>query len=189
MMWPNFALQRTRRELVIAGPGRHGVGMTRECDRQTKSRRDRWSCRCVFTWGWWLGVLWFCGAALGAEEVRAYDYKAFDTNGVLRVSGVVTLRLDDPVKIKGDWKLQVLQRDKLKEAGPQDGVGKISGYAKEDGVFLNLNPDQLHNNIYLDGKGASANNLEIKGKWGYYGFVGKLNEGNFEMVRKADPPK
>lgn len=137
-----------------------------------------------------LGGLWFCWTALGAEEIlRTYDYKGFDTNGVLRVSGVITLRLDDTVKIKGDWKLQVLHRDKLKEAGPQDGAGKIVGQLKEDSIFLNLNPGQIHDNIYLDGKVTSANYSEIKGKWGHYGFAGKVNEGAFEMVRKPAPPK
>lgn len=134
--------------------------------------------------------LLFCAATAGAEEVvRTYDYKGFDTNGVLRVSGVITLRLDDTVKLKGDWKLQVLQGDKLKEAGPQDGVGKVSGQLKEDGIFLNLNPGQIHNNIYLEGKVTSTNNSAIKGKWGYYAFVGKVNEGLFEMVQKPVAPK
>lgn len=137
-----------------------------------------------------IGSLLFCATAAGAEEVvRTYDYKGFDTNGVLRVSGVITLRLDDTVKLKGDWRLQVLQGDKLKEAGPQDGVGKVSGQLKEDGIFLNLNPGQIHNNIYLEGKVTSTNNSAIKGKWGYYAFVGKVNEGLFEMVQKPAATK
>lgn len=153
-------------------------------------RINLWLLKSAFALGLQLVGLLFWGAASGAEEIlRTYDYKAFDTNGVLRVSGVISLRLDGTVKIKGDWKLQVLHRDKLKEVGPQDGAGKISGQKKEDGIFLNLNPDQIHNNIYLEGKAASADNFEIKGKWGYYGFVGKVYEGTFEMVRKLDPPK
>lgn len=156
---------------------------------QTNHRISLLSLKRVF-FGIQLGGLLFCLAAFGADEViRTYDYKGFDTNGNLRVSGVITLRFDGTVQIKGDWKLKVLHKDKLKEAGPQDGSGKISGQLKEESIFLNLNPHQLNNNIYLDGKVTDANNFEIKGRWGYYGFVGKLNEGNFEMVRKQPPPK
>lgn len=157
---------------------------------KTKHRLDLPRFARGFSVGLLLGGLLLGPGALGAEEiVRTYDYKGFDTNGVLRVSGVITLRLDDTVKIKGDWKLQVLHPDKLKESGPQDGAGKISGQVKEEGIFLNLNPGQIHNNIYLEGQVASTNNYAIKGKWGYYGFVGKVNSGTFEMVRKEAPPQ
>ena len=44
--------------------------------------------------------------------------------------GVITLRLDDTVKIKGDWKLQSAPPGQIKEAGPQDGAGKIVGQLK-----------------------------------------------------------
>lgn len=127
--------------------------------------------------------------ALGAEEVvRIYDYKGFDTNGTLWVSGVITLRLDETVQIKGDWRLQIIPRDKLKLIGPQDGAGKIFGQLRGDIIFLNLNPGQLHNNIYLEGSGTGVNNAEIKGKWGHYGFEGKVIEGRFEMVRRPELP-
>ena len=157
---------------------------------QTNHRINLLPFKRALSLGLLLGGLWFCRAVAGAEEIlRIYDYKGFDTNGVLQVSGVITLRLDDTVKIKGDWKLQVLNRDKLKEAGPQDGSGKISGQFKEDTIFLNLNPDQVQDNIYLDGKVTDAKYSEIKGKWGYYAFVGKVTGGNFEMVRKQAPAK
>lgn len=144
----------------------------------------------MFSVGLVLGGLWLGATAVGAEEiVRTYDYKGFDTNGVVRVSGVITLRLDDTVKIRGDWRLQVLHSDKLKDYGPQDGSGKISGQVREEGIFVNLNPGQIQNNIYLEGQVTSTNNYAIKGKWGYYAFVGKVNGGNFEMVRKESPPK
>jgi len=158
---------------------------------QTKHRIDRSSLRRAVLLGGLLGGFLFCWVAWGAEEVvRTYDYKGFDTNGVLRVSGVISLRLDDHVKIKGDWRLQVLHIEKIKEYGPQDGAGKISGYVKEEeGIFVNLNPGQIHNNIYLEGQIASTNSSAIKGKWGYYAFVGKVNGGTFEMLRKEPPSK
>ena len=129
------------------------------------------------------------GATVFAGEIsRTYDYKGFDTNGTVLVKGVVTLRFDDSVQVKGNWTLKILDKNKLKELGPQDGSGKVTGQTKGDTIFLNFNPDLYDNNIYLDGKVSTANIFRITGKWGYYGFVGKVNEGNFEMVRK-DPPK
>lgn len=157
---------------------------------QTKHEINLPRFKRMFSVGLVLGGLWLGATAVGAEEiVRTYDYKGFDTNGVVRVSGVITLRLDDTVKIRGDWRLQVLHSDKLKDYGPQDGSGKISGQVREEGIFVNLNPGQIQNNIYLEGQVTSTNNYAIKGKWGYYAFVGKVNGGNFEMVRKESPPK
>lgn len=159
-------------------------------DMPTKHRIRLLKSKRAFCLGALLGSLLFCAAAVGAEEtIRTYDYKGFDTNGVLRVSGVLTLRADDTVKLKGEWRLQVLHTDKLKDYGPQDGTGKISGQIKEEGIFLNLNPGQIHNNIYLEGKVTSTNNAAIKGNWGYYAFVGKVKEGPFEMVQQPSPPK
>ena len=132
----------------------------------------------------------FCLAAFGAGEIsRAYHYKCFDANGVLLLEGVITLRVDETVQVKGAWRLQALDKNKLKELGPQDGYGRLVGQLKGDSIFLNLNPAEFENNIYLDGKVTRANIFKISGKWGYYGFVGKLNEGNFEMVRQNDAPK
>ncbi len=159
-------------------------------DTPTKHRSQTPKSKRAFYLGSLLGGLLFCATSVRAEEIlRTYDYKGFDTNGVLRVSGVLTLRSDDTVKLMGDWRLQVLHTDKLKDYGPQDGKGKISGQLKEEGIFLNLNPGQIHNNIYLEGKVTSTNNAAIKGKWGYYAFVGKVKEGTFEMVQQPSPAK
>jgi len=141
----------------------------------------------AFCFGIQLYCFLFCFAAFGADAIsRTYNYKGFDTNGNLLVEGILTLRTDETIQVKGDWKLQVLDQNKLKELGPQDGSGEIVGQLKGDRIFLNLNPDQYENNIFLDGKVTKANVFKISGKWGFYGFVGKLNEGIFEMVRKKD---
>lgn len=140
------------------------------------------------------GIQLFCFlfsfAAFGANEIaRTYNYKGFDTNGVLLVEGVITLRVDETNKVQGEWKLQVLDKEKLKDLGPQDGSGKITGHLKEDRIFLNLNPAVFGDNIYLDGKITRANIFKINGKWGRYGYyAGKLIDGNFEMTRKEDSP-
>jgi hypothetical protein len=144
----------------------------------------------AFCFGVQLCCFLFCLAAVGADDIaRTYNYKGFDTNGNVLVEGVITLRLEETIQVKGDWKLQILDKNKYKELGPQDGSGKIVGQLKGDTIFLNLNPDQYENNIFLDGKVTKADVFKISGKWGLYGFVGKLNEGNFEMVTKKDLPK
>ena len=141
----------------------------------------------AFCFGIQLCCFLFCFAAFGGDEIsRTYTYKGFDTNGNLLVEGVITLRSDETIQVKGDWKLQILDKNKLVELGPQDGSGKIVGQLKGDNIFLNLNPDQYENNIFLDGKITKTDVFKVSGKWGLYGFVGKINEGNFEMVRKKD---
>jgi hypothetical protein len=139
----------------------------------------------------WFAIQLYCFLfclALGASELsRTYQYKGFDTNGNLLVEGTITLRVDETIQVKGEWKLQVRDRSKLKELGPQDGSGKITGQLKGDSIFLNLSPEEFENNIFLDGRVTKSDIFKITGKWGYYGYVGKLNEGNFEMVRKEAP--
>lgn len=130
-----------------------------------------------------LGGFLFCLAAFGGDGIsRTYKYKGFDTYGYLRVEGVIAICVDARNKVKGDWILRVLDREKLKELGPQDGSGKIGGKSNGEGVFINLNPLVFGDNIYLDGKFSSAN--KINGKWTRYGYyTGKMKKGSFKMVR------
>lgn len=138
--------------------------------------------------GFPLGCFLFCFSAFGNGGISGtYVYQAFDANGNLLVRGVVTLRLDQTVQVTGSWKLQTLDKNKSREHGPQAGAGRIVGQSNGEKVFLNLNPDQYDNNIFLDGRKTTM--VKISGKWGYYGYAGKLNEGNFEMVRQQEAPK
>jgi hypothetical protein len=156
---------------------------------QTNDRINFLPLKRAFCFGVQLGCFLFCLAAFGAGGIsRTYHYKGFDTNGNVLVEGVITLRVDESIQVKGEWKLQVLDRNKLKELGPQDGSGKITGQLKGDTIFLNLSPEEFENNVFLDGRVTKGDIFKITGKWGYYGFAGKLNEGNFEMVRK-EPSK
>jgi len=158
---------------------------------QTNDRIHPFPLKRAFCFGLLLYCLLFRFAALGANEiVRVFDYRGFDSNGVLVVRGTITLRLNETDKVKGDWNLQILNRDREKELGKQDGAGKISGYLRNESIFLNLSPGTLGDNVYLDGKVTKADIFKIRGKWGRYGFYdGKIIEGNFEMARRNDAPK
>ena len=140
-----------------------------------------------------LGILSFCVlfslAARGADEIsRSYDYKGYDSASNLVVQGTITLHVDDTNNVKGEWKLQILDRSRLRELGLQDGTGKLTGSLKGDTILLSLNP-QFGDNIYLTGTVTKADIFKINGKWARYGYyAGKMTEGNFEMVRKPDPP-
>ena len=60
-----------------------------------------------------LYVFLFGFAAWGATEIsRTYIYRGFDTNGILVVKGVITLRLNDTDRVTGDWDLRILERDR-----------------------------------------------------------------------------
>jgi hypothetical protein len=165
-------------------PAKHAI----ECRRQTNARIKLLppTLKRALCFGIQLSCFLFCFAAFGANEIyRVFNYKGFDTNGNLLVSGVITLRLDGTTKVTGDWTLQVLDKSRSKEMGPQDGSGKILGQLKGDRIFLNLNPGVFGDNVYLDGEVSQANIFKIKGKWGRYGFYsGKIIEGDFEMLRK-----
>lgn len=155
---------------------------------QTKDRINLLPLKRGFCFGVQVYCFLYCIAAVSAGEIsQTYNYKGSDTNGNLLVEGVITLRTDETIQVKGHWNLKVLDKNKYHELGPQDGSGEIIGQLKGDRIFLNLNPDVYEDNIYLDGKVTKANIFKISGKWGYYGFVGKLNEGNFEMERKRTP--
>jgi hypothetical protein len=158
---------------------------------QTKDRINLLPLNRALCFGIQLYCFLFCFAAFGASEIaRTYDYKGFDTNGNLLVEGVITLRVEETNQVKGEWKLRIIDRDRLKELGPQDGSGKIVGKLKGETVILNLNPAVFGDNIYLEGEVTKADIYTIKGKWGHYGYyLGKINEGKFEMVRKKDQPK
>ena len=133
--------------------------------------------------------LFGCLAALGAGEVvHTYDYTGSDTNGNVVVKGNITLSVDETNRVNGFWNLKVIGVYTPKAMGRQDGTGKVVGRVNGDSIFLNLNPDMVDNNIYLDGRIAEANIAKINGTWGYYGFPGKVNEGDFEMVARMGPP-
>ena len=79
----------------------------------------------------------------------------------------------------------------MKELGPQDGTGKITGHFDGDTLILNLNPEAFGDNVYLYCKVTKADLFKIKGKWGHYGYYdGKIFQGILEMDRKNKyPPK
>jgi hypothetical protein len=164
-----------------------------ECRMQTNHSIRLRSLKRAVGFGLLLCSFLFCFAAFGAGEIsRTYQYKGFDADGKLVVQGTITLRVGETVKVTGDWKLRVLDKENLKKLGPQDGSGKIGGELKGGRIFLNLNPDphDFGDNIYLDGEVTQGDIFKITGKWGHYGYyAGKIIEGRFEMVRKSDAAK
>ncbi len=138
-----------------------------------------------------LACLRLVGPTLGADDLsRTYDYRGFDAKTNLLVEGTITLLLNPSNRVSGNWTLQVFDKEKLKKIGKQDGVGQISGFVQKERIFLNLNPGVFGDNVYLDGRVSKLNLFKIKGTWGHYGwFVGKMDEGKFEMTRQKPAPK
>lgn len=117
------------------------------------------------------------GANQGSPE-GTYHYTGFDSMGTVIVQGSLTLEYQDSTHITGDWRLSVVGIPKL--IGPQAGTGKLSGNAAGDRLWINLNPQWVDNNVFLDGHLAGN---RYSGVWQYSGFPGVLNHGTFDSVR------
>jgi hypothetical protein len=116
----------------------------------------------------------------------AYHYTAYDQNAKPVLQGTLTLVLDGD-KVSGSWALQVVS-DRAGDAGllanlgPQIGSGELVGVRKSDGQLqLNLNPEQLDNNVFLD---AAYHLRVLSGAWTHIGFAGPLSSGSFTATKQ-----
>ncbi len=106
-----------------------------------------------------------------------YSYAAFDSSGVAVVIGWFTLAQKDSSTYSGEWHFK--QVHESIPIGPQVGVGELRGGMENDLLWLNLNPNMVDNNVFLNGTitdGAYA------GRWGWSTFIGPTTGGRFEAV-------
>jgi hypothetical protein len=66
-----------------------------------------------------------------------YAYTGFDSNGVVVVTGWLTLDLGDPDRVTGEWRLEPVGNPQ--GIGPQTGEGRLQG-AMADGM-LQVDPN------------------------------------------------
>ena len=133
------------------------------------------------------------GSARGSPESRALQYTGYDAGGSIVVTGRLSIVIttnsptgsrtqerpvpsewDDYRRVTGIWTLaQVVG---TKNIGPQVGSGRLDGLAKGSNLHLNLNPDEVDNNVHLQGEVSSG---RFTGIWHYSTFVGAVAEGKF----------
>lgn len=108
-----------------------------------------------------------------------YAYTGLDANGVVVVTGWLTLDLRDPARVTGEWRLEPVGNPQ--NIGPQTGEGRLQGVMANGVLGVDLNPGSADNNVLLDGSLATN---AFRGRWTYWGFAGVLNEGSFEALRR-----
>jgi hypothetical protein len=108
----------------------------------------------------------------------AYQYKAYDSTGALVVQGWFGLIMHDSTQVSGEWHFTKI--DSASNIGPHFGDGNLVGDFTHKILSLNLNPDYIDNNVFLQGSIAGDT---ISGKWFWDGFPGVLNQGNFLAIK------
>ncbi len=109
---------------------------------------------------------------------KSFQYKAFDTSGILLVSGWFTVDITDSAHVSGDWHFQLVGN--MQNTGPQYGDGELSGSFNEGSLWINLNPRYVDNNVLLRGEYTTNN---YNGTWSWSGFPGILNRSSFQAVK------
>ncbi len=108
-----------------------------------------------------------------------YHYEAFDKNGKLGVSGLLTINFKDSPDLQGEWELS--SEDDSLDMGAQVGEGQLEGTVQGDTIFINLHPGFADHNVILYGKIA---NDSLTGQWWWITFIGPTNQGTFVATKK-----
>lgn len=128
----------------------------------------------IFSFGFFIG----CRNAVEPPP-GAFDYEAYDSAGVLGVSGWLTLTITDSSHITGEWHFK--RAGNVEAMGPQLGDGTHSGAFHEGGLSLNLNPQMIDNNVVLIG---TYTGNTYSGRWLWLTLAGETNHGSFRAVRE-----
>jgi len=111
---------------------------------------------------------------LEMAPLGAYQYRAYDTTGVLIVKGWFTPHIVDSIHISGDWYLKQVSNHQI--PGPQVGVGKLAGAIYQGILEINLNPQYKDNNVFLVGRIVGNS---YTGTWIWNSYIGNTNWGRF----------
>ena len=108
----------------------------------------------------------------------AYEYSGYDSTGVKIVQGWMKILLDDSTGVTGEWEFKKVGNPE--NIGPQIGSGNLIGVYNEPQISINLNPNWVDNNVFLNGDYSED---KIEGEWMYTGFPGIINKGKFKAVK------
>ena len=108
----------------------------------------------------------------------SYGYKAYDAVGSLVVTGRMDVSLSSDSTISGGWNFVAAGKDGS-VIGPQVGSGKLVGSVQNNRWFINLNPEWVDNNVFLNG---SLGDEGIGGIWNWSTFKGPTASGTFEAL-------
>ncbi len=121
---------------------------------------------------------------VGIDSYNDYNYLAYDSTGVLIVSGTLWLAINDSSgHISGHWRFN--RRSRLSGTGPQIGTGILEGQTIDGIAYINLNPEEVDNNIVLKGQFEA---YQFRGEWQWVGYPGEINQGTFIATIDDDQP-
>jgi hypothetical protein len=109
---------------------------------------------------------------------NSYQYQAFDSVGVLAISGWLTIDIRDSAHVTGSW--HFAKTTSRQNTGPQTGNGTLAGFFDHHILNINLNPGFVDNNVFLRGQFSP---IEYGGNWSWIGFPGVMNHGTFYARR------
>jgi hypothetical protein len=109
---------------------------------------------------------------------RTFRYMAYDTIGTLVVSGWMKIDIQDSTHVTGEWHFNKVNNPK--DIGPHIGEGRLVGGFYDNRLHINLNPDWIDNNVYLNGQMQA---ISYNGTWIWSGYPGLLNRGSFQANR------
>ncbi len=107
----------------------------------------------------------------------AYSYEAYNSSGNLIVFGWFTMDIKDN-QISGEWNFKETSTGAA--IGPHIGKGKLQGSKDNNQISINLNPNWVDNNIFLN---CSMDGNNLSGTWNYSGYAGNLASGKFYAVK------
>jgi hypothetical protein len=113
-----------------------------------------------------------------------YQYVASDAQGSPLVQGELLLpEVSDGDQFAGTWELRFVANDESKrpEAGPQIGIGRLSGQRTGEQIQIDLNPHMRDNNVALAG---TISDSGFSGRWEYLTIAGVTNSGTFTATRR-----
>jgi hypothetical protein len=108
----------------------------------------------------------------------SYRYSAYNSKGLLVVTGSMTLAVADNWTVSGTWTLTSVAPGE--SVGPQTGSGTLTGTIQGARLTVNLNPGWIDNNIFLSG---SFSKDRFNGTWMWSTFVGATSQGMFEAIK------
>jgi hypothetical protein len=108
----------------------------------------------------------------------SFQYRAYDTTGILVAQGWFTLNAHDSSHVDGEWHFN--QVGNPKNIGPQIGEGRLQGGFEDSVLSVNLNPQYVDNNVFLNG---TYDGSSFKGIWIWIGFPGEIGIGRFSSVK------
>lgn len=119
--------------------------------------------------------------ALDDVRGRLYRYTGFSRDGAAVVRGYLRLARNDSGDVVGGWHLRAVTDSN--RIGPQHGHGRLVGQLRDNGLHIDLNPQNVDNNVILSGH---LRRNVYAGRWQWIGFAGVLNSGTFHAVLATD---